>query len=79
MGNKWHKNCGGVVMYQKPLEKGVSFEEAGFCKKCKEFPIVEENIIFDVGAPEGVERFYENDQKWKIVLKEDIPEVLESE
>jgi len=79
MVNKWHKGCGGVVMYQKPLEKGVSFEEAGFCKKCEEFPISQEDIIFEIDEGK-VERFYDNKEikSWKIVLKEDIPEVLES-
>lgn len=79
MVNKWHKGCGGVVMYQKPLEKGVGFREAGFCKKCEAFPILEEEIIFEA-SPNGVERFYDNKEikSWKMVLKTDIPEMLES-
>ena len=42
----WHKNCGGKVKYQKPLYD-TNFEQAGFCLTCEQFPIAEEDIIFE--------------------------------
>ena len=73
--NKWHKNCGGKVVYQKPIEKGVGFEQAGLCLKCDEFPILQEDIIFEIDD-NRVERLYEESKEWRIVQKEDIPENL---
>lgn len=67
MTKKWHKNCGGRVEYQKPLEP-TYFNQAGYCMRCGEFPIVEENIIFKV--PDGYEILI--GEKWEIISKEQI-------
>ena len=72
----WHKNCGGKVKYQKPLQDDAGFEQAGFCLKCEAFPIVQENIIFKVGGL-VYERFYDKSQNWKIISKNHIKETLE--
>lgn len=77
MRRKWHKNCGGQVVYQKPKEK-TSFKQAGFCKKCDAFPIVQEDIIFHLGGM-AYER-YEDKSKfpsWRITTKGRLKEVLE--
>lgn len=76
--NKWHKDCGGKVVYQKPIEKGVGFEQAGECQKCLEYPLLEEEIIFEIDK-DHVERFYgeKATQGWKIVNKGILKEKLE--
>jgi len=76
---KWHKDCGGKVVYQKPIEKGVGFEQAGLCLKCNAFPIVEEDIIFEIDK-DKVEKFYGNKKTplWSIVNKKDISEKLDN-
>ncbi len=78
MDKKWHKNCGGKVVYQKPIEEGVGFKQVGFCKKCEDFPIVEEDIIFHVNGM-LYERFYETpyESSWRITTKSRLKEVLE--
>lgn len=73
---KWHKNCGGKVVYQKPIEKGVGFKQAGMCLKCDAFPILQEDIIFEIDK-KRVERFYDESKKWRIVQKEAISENLD--
>lgn len=78
MVRKWHKNCGGKVMYQKPMEKGVGFKEAGKCLKCNFFPILEEDIIFEVDEKK-VEIMNEREKKWNIAFKHHLKEVLESD
>jgi len=75
--HKWHKECGGKVVYQKPIEKGVWFEQAGLCLKCEAFPLVEEEIIFEIDQNK-VERFYEDCQEWRILSKKTISEKLET-
>jgi len=75
--NKWHKNCGGKVVYQKPIEEGVGFEQAGLCLKCDAFPITEENIIFELNEKE-VERFYEDTKLWWRIKKEELSENLDN-
>ena len=77
MGKKWHKDCGGKVMYQKPLEKGVGFEQARFCLKCDVFPLIQEEIIFEIGH-DKFERFDDNIQEWRIVSKKTLSENLEN-
>jgi hypothetical protein len=43
---KWHKDCGGIVVYQEnPNPKG-RWERAGHCLKCDAFPLLKHNIIF---------------------------------
>lgn len=73
---KWHKKCGGKVVYREPEKEGAGFEQAGMCLKCDSFPIYEENIIFKI-SEEKVERFYEDTKLWWIVKKEEIPENLD--
>ncbi|KKM95876.1 hypothetical protein LCGC14_1183740 [marine sediment metagenome] len=75
--SKWHKNCGGKVVYQKPIERGVGFEQAGLCLKCDEFPILQEDIIFEIDD-NSVERLYEEFKEWRIIKKEDISESLDN-
>lgn len=48
MSKKWHKNCGGVVRYQRILDRSAHSSRAGFCLKCKDFPITEEDIMFEL-------------------------------
>ena len=50
------------------------FEEAGFCLKCESFPLLEEEIIFEIDD-QKVERFYDNEE-WRIVQKNQIKEKL---
>lgn len=76
MVNKWHRNCGGVVMYQKPMEKDVGFEQAGKCVKCRAFPITEENIIFEIDEKK-VEIMSEKERRWITVFKHHLKEKLE--
>ena len=70
---KWHKDCGGIVKYQKPMYD-THFEEAGFCTKCEAFPLFVEEIIFEIDE-QKVERFYDN-KEWRIVDKNQIKEKL---
>jgi hypothetical protein len=72
--DKWHKNCGGKVVYQKPLFENTTFDKAGFCLRCKQFPIDQEDIIFKVEG--GYERLMYNG-KWDILTLENIQEELE--
>ena len=74
---KWHKNCGGKIVYQKPIEKGVGFEQAGLCLKCDAFPILQEDIIFEIDD-NRVERFYEEIKLWCVIVKEAISENLDN-
>jgi len=74
--NKWHKNCGGKVVYQKPIERGVGYEQAGLCLKCDGFPILQEDIIFEIDD-NRVERLYEESKEWRIIQKEAISENLD--
>lgn len=75
---KWHKGCGGKVVYREALP-GNHFEFAGFCLKCEAYPLYEEDIIFEK-SHNRVERFYSNKetQGWIIVSKREIPEVLDT-
>lgn len=77
MTKKWHKNCGGIVKYQKPMFD-TSFEQAGFCIKCESFPLTQEEIIFEVDD-QKVERFYDNKEtpSWRIVNKNQLKETIE--
>ena len=50
------------------------FEEAGVCIKYESFPLLEEEIIFEIDDRK-VERFYDN-KEWKIVNKNQIKEKL---
>lgn len=72
----WHKNCGGEVKYQKPLEDNAGFDQGGLCLKCEAFPIIQQNIIFHVGGM-AYEKFFDKHQNWKIVSKNQISETLE--
>lgn len=74
--SKWHKICGRKVVYREPSYKGAGFGQAGFCIKCGSFPIVEEDIIFEIDD-NTVERFYEEIKLWCVMKKEKIPEDLE--
>ena len=71
---KWHKNCGGKIVYQKPLQEDLGFGKAGYCLKCEQFPIFQEDILFKV--EKGYERLMEND-RWEILTIEDLKEDLE--
>lgn len=74
---KWHKNCGGKVVYREPEQEGVGFERAGFCLKCEAFPIVQEDIIFKINA-NVYERFYDDKfPSWRITTKGKLKEVLD--
>ena len=55
----------------------MGFEQAGLCLKCDAFPIVEENIIFEIDN-NRVEKLYGNKETpfWSIVFKKDISEKL---
>ena len=54
----------------------MGFEQAGLCLKCDAFPILQEDIIFEIDD-NRVERFYEKSKEWQIVSKEVISENLE--
>ena len=73
IAKKWHKNCGGVVKYQKPMSD-AHFGQAGFCIKCESFPLTQEEIIFEIDD-QKVERFFDN-KEWRIVNKNQIKEKL---
>jgi hypothetical protein len=75
LGNKWHKKCGGKVVYQKPLKNG-EFEQAGFCLKCNAFPLIQEEIIFEIDQ-DKVEKFHKRSQEWHIISRKSISENLE--
>ena len=80
MDEKWHRSCGGKVVYREPSEKGVGFEQAGYCLKCDAYPIKEENIIFKLenGMFERLnEDKYMNEDKWEILEYNDLPEKLD--
>ena len=81
---KWHKNCGGTVLY-KEGPKGCRFERAGECQTCGAFPLNQEEILFEIDKDQ-VERFFEpcetcglGESQWNIVSKNDIKEVLQKE
>lgn len=74
--NKWHKVCGGKVVYREGTSQD-HFEFAGMCLKCNEYPIIEEDIIFEIDK-DNVERFYNEFDKWNIVSKQEICEKLET-
>lgn len=75
MKEKWHKHCGGKVVYREPSTIGVGFGQAGFCLKCDAYPIVEEDIIFKL-KDDLFERL--NDKKiWKVLKYKDLSEVLD--
>ena len=75
MEEKWHKNCGGRVVYREPDQIKAGFGEAGFCLKCDAFPIVQEDIIFKLELSGKYERLTNNE--WKIFRREDLPETLD--
>ena len=75
--NKWHKDCGGKIVNQMPLQEGVGFKKAGYCLKCDDFPIVEEDIIFEVG--DGKYERLMKDNSWKVMTIDELPEKLERE
>lgn len=74
---KWHKNCGGSVLY-KEGKRGCGFEQAGECQNCSAFPLNECEIIFEINERE-VERFYDKKEisAWRIVDKKNLKERLE--
>ena len=74
MVEKWHKNCGGKVVYREPSQIGVGFEKAGFCFKCDAYPLSEEEIIFKLEDGK-FERFTKD--KWEIKEYKELPETLE--
>ena len=71
---KWHKNCGGTVVYREGLPED-NFGHAGFCLKCDAFPLLQEEIIFQLENGK-YERLNDKDKKWEILdrnqLKENI-------
>ena len=73
---KWHKDCGGIVRYQKPMFD-AHFKKAGFCIKCESFPLMTEDIIFEIDN-QKVERFYDNKENpgWRIINRNQIKEKL---
>lgn len=72
---KWHKYCGGKVVYQEPPFK-TYFEFGGYCLKCEEFPILEEDIIFKIDDNK-YEKFIDNTIGWKIYKKKELEEILD--
>jgi hypothetical protein len=45
-GQKIHKNCGGKVVYREP-DSPTYYSYAGYCLRCEQFPISEEDIVFE--------------------------------
>ena len=74
MEEKWHKKCGGKVVYREPSEKGAGFKQAGYCLKCDEFPILQEDIIFKLEDGK-FERLTKD--KWEVLEYKDLPETLD--
>jgi len=75
MGKKWHVNCGGIVKYQKPMFN-AHFGQAGFCTKCETFPLLQEEIMFEIDD-QNIELFDDNKNSgWKIINKNQLEEKL---
>lgn len=55
----------------------MGFEQAGLCLKCDAFPILQEDIIFEIDD-NRIERFYEEIKLWCVVEKEAISENLDN-
>lgn len=79
MVKKWHVGCGGRVLNKEPLNV-TYFATAGECQKCNEYPLSEEDLIFEIST-EKVEIFTGKKElktwKWEIIYKSELKEKLE--
>lgn len=72
--NKWHINCGGIVVYQEVI--GKTYDQAGKCLACDEECISEENIIFLLENGK-YERYDKICKKWFQYDKCELEETLQ--
>lgn len=63
---KWHRNCGGIVVYQENPDPNGSFKKAGYCFSCGKYPINDKDIIIKFND-ELFERFVDVETKGRRV------------
>ena len=73
---KFHRSCGGVVVYRESHNPDFHFSYAGFCLKCEGYPIVQKNIIFQLENGK-FERLNKEKKEWEILIFEELPENLD--